>query len=204
MKKNFLVFASLALFAGLWACNGNNDTTTTTTNQQSTDSTVANGNTNTTSAGTTSSGNNLPLTPADSTFVMKAAMGGMMEVEAGTIAQQNAQSERVKAFGSMMVKDHQSANQELMRFASGKGLTIPSALPADMQKHTTAIRNMKGKSFDSHYMDMMVNDHQKTIADFEKQAAGGGDPELKAWAAKTLPVLQMHRDSATAINQAIK
>ena len=61
---------------------------------------------------------------------------------------------------------------------------------------------MKGKSFDSHYMGMMVKDHQKTLTDFEKQSTGGSDADLKAWAAKTLPTLQMHRDSATAISKA--
>ena len=90
-----------------------------------------------------------------------------MEVEAGNLAQQNAASDRVKAFGTMMVNDHNKANSELMALASGRGATPPTALPADMQTHMEQMRKMTGKAFDKHYMSMMVNDHQKTIADFE-------------------------------------
>ena len=207
MKKMHFVFACVCLTAGLFACNDGTNTTTATTT--TTDSNAANTSNNTNndnnSSGTNiATGEKLPLTAQDSTFVMKAAMGGMMEVQAGNAAQQNAQHDRVKAFATMMVRDHSGANQELMSLAQGRGMVLPTDLPPDMKKHTDALKNMKGRAFDNHYMKMMVDDHQKTIADFEKQVNGGNDAELKAWAAKMLPALQMHRDSAVAINNAIK
>jgi putative membrane protein len=51
-------------------------------------------------------------------------------------------------------------------------------------------------------MDMMVKDHNKTIADFQKASNDAKDADLKGWAGKTLPTLQMHLDSAQAINKA--
>jgi putative membrane protein len=101
-----------------------------------------------------------------------------------------------------MVNDHSKANSELMSLTSGRGVTLPTALPADKQKHLDDMRKMTGKAFDKHYMDMMVNDHKKTIADFEKEASAGSDADLKTFATKTLPTLQKHRDSAVAINKA--
>jgi predicted outer membrane protein len=71
---------------------------------------------------TTMSTNMAPLDKMDQDFVMKAASGGMMEVELGNMAQQNASSQRVKDFGSMMVRDHSKANDELMSFASRRNL----------------------------------------------------------------------------------
>jgi putative membrane protein len=212
MKKNNLTFAGLILLAGFTACNdsGTDTNATTTTNTTTDSSTNTTSNTATSPSTDNGTGNpnqtspRTPLSAQDSTFVMKAAMGGMMEVEAGNVAQQNGANDRVKGFATMMVNDHSKANSELMALAGGRGVTIPTTLPADMQKHMDAMRKMKGKAFDNHYMSMMVSDHQKTIADFQKQANGGADPELKAWAQKTLPVLEMHRDSATAINKAIK
>ena len=202
MKKFHLTLAGFILLAGFTACNDSGtETSTTTTTTDSSNATVNQTGTNNTTSTTTSTGNRMPFSAQDSTFVMKAAIGGMMEVEAGNLAQQNATNDRVKAFGTMMVNDHSKSNAELMAMANGRGVTLPTALPADMQKHLDEMKNMKGKAFDNHYMNMMVTDHQKTIADFEKQANGGADAELKAWAAKTLPVLQMHRDSATAINK---
>ena len=57
-----------------------------------------------------------------STFAVKAGSGGMMEVELGKLAQQNAQSQRVKNFGSMMIRDHSKANKELMTIAANKSI----------------------------------------------------------------------------------
>ena len=203
MKKMNLIIAGFLLLVGFTACNDTGTDTTTTTTTDSSNA-ANNTGTNNTNAATISTANRLPLSAEDSTFVMKAAIGGLMEVEAGNLAQQNATNERIKAFGTMMVNDHTKANSELMALASGRGVTLPTTLPPDMIKHMEEMRKMKGKAFDNHYMGMMVNDHQKTIADFEKQANSGSDSELKAWAAKTLPALQMHRDSATTINKAIK
>jgi putative membrane protein len=143
----------------------------------------------------------MPLSKADSMFVMKAAAGGMMEVQGGNTAQQNAMSDRVKNYGAMLVADHSKANSELMALASARGLTPPADLPADMKKHLDMMAKMKGKSFDRQYISMMLTDHKKDVADFEKQANGGNDPELKAFAAKTLPVLKMHLDSVQALSK---
>lgn len=151
--------------------------------------------------GATTNMSSTPLSKADSTFVMKAAAGGMEEVEMGNLAQQNASSQRVKDFGAMMVRDHSKANDELKSFASGRGLTLPAALPADKQKDLDMMRKMTGKSFDQHYVNMMVQDHQKDVNEFKKQSTSGADQQLKDWAGKTLPVLQMHLDSIQAIKK---
>ncbi|WP_069658813.1 DUF4142 domain-containing protein [Arcticibacter eurypsychrophilus] len=137
------------------------------------------------------------------TFAVKAGAEGMMEVELGTIAQQNAKSARVKGFGAMMVKDHSKANKELMALASSKGITIPSTMPVEMQNHINEMKKMKGADFDKHYMSMMTDDHKEDINLFEKASKNAPDADLKAFATKTLPVLSTHLDSAKAIKDAI-
>src|SRR5438309_2156957 len=49
---------------------------------------------------------------SDQTFVMKAAKGGMAEVELGKLAAQKGSSDQVKKFGQRMVDDHGKANDE--------------------------------------------------------------------------------------------
>ncbi|MEI9973695.1 MAG: DUF4142 domain-containing protein [Ignavibacteriota bacterium] len=39
-------------------------------------------------------------------------------------------------------------------------------------------------------MDDMVKDHQEDVAEFQREANGGSDADVKAFAAKTLPTLQ--------------
>ena len=177
MKKFRFVFSGIMCAVVFTACNSGDSETTTT------DSTT---NTTTTTMDTaaTTGASQMPLNAEDSAFVKKAAVDNRMEIESGNLAQQNAQSDRVKAFANMIVQDHQAAGQELMSLASGRGMMLTDSLPTDMQDHINSMKKMKGKAFDSHYVGMMLNDHQKTIAEFEKQASSGTDPELKAWAAK--------------------
>ncbi|WP_374164250.1 DUF4142 domain-containing protein [Arcticibacter sp. MXS-1] len=137
-------------------------------------------------------------------FMVEAAAGGMAEVELGNLAQKNGQSARVKAFGAMMVKDHSKANEELKALASAKNVTLPATLSDEHQKHMEAMQKMTGADFDKHYMDMMNKDHVDDITLFDETSKSSIDPEVKAFAAKTLPILKMHLDSAKRINEAIK
>lgn len=203
MKKTNQLIAGFILMAGFTACNSDSTTTTTTdsTSVSSSDSGNAMNNSmpmeNTSTD--TSPASKMPLSKGDSMFVMKAAVGGMLEVESGKAAQQNGMNDRVKGFGSMLIADHSKANSELMSLVSGRGITLPTALPADKQKHIDDMMKMQGKAFDKHFVSMMSTDHKKDIAEFEKQANSGDDAELKAFAAKTLPTLKMHLDSVQAL-----
>lgn len=208
MKKTNLIIAGFILLAAFTACNGDSGTTSTTTTDNTTIKTSDSGNamnnstmdTNANSTTTPASTSRMPLSKTDSTFVMKAAAGGMMEVDAGNIAQTNAMNDRVKAFGTMMVNDHSKANSELMSLAASRGITLPTELPADMKKHDEELAKLKGKAFDSHYMNMMLTDHKKDIAEFEK-AAKSSDADIQAFATRTLPTLKVHLDSAQAISK---
>ncbi len=136
---------------------------------------------------------------------MKAASGGMMEVELGNIARQNAASQRVKDFGSMMVRDHSKANDELMNIASRKNVMLNKDSLMNLHKsHIDALKNKTGAAFDKAYMSMMVSDHKKDVNEFEKASTMGKDQALQAFAGRTLPVLRMHLDSAQAINNSVK
>src|SRR5712671_1113768 len=61
----------------------------------------------------------------DSTFMKKAADGGMAEVELGQLAVQKASSSDVKAFGQRMVDDHGKANEQLKQLAAEKHVDLP-------------------------------------------------------------------------------
>lgn len=137
-------------------------------------------------------------------FIDKAASGGMMEVELGKIAQSNAQNQRVKNFGAMMVRDHSKANDELKNVAAKLNVTLPVALAAEHQQHVDAMRKMKGAEFDKHYMQMMAEDHVKDVEMFQKTADSEKEADIQKFAAQALPVLKMHLDSAKAINSSLK
>ena len=203
MKKSF--FSAIVILSGglLLSCNNNADTTTSTDSTVTTDSSMMSS--ETTMPVDTMSSNAAPLEKMDRDFVMKAAGGGMMEVELGNIAQQNAASQRVKDFGAMMVHDHSKANDELKAFASKRNLMLNTdSLMALHKSHIDAMKNKTGAAFDKAYMSMMLDDHKKDVAEFEKASKMCKDQECQGWAGKTLPTLQTHLDSAQAISKALK
>jgi putative membrane protein len=136
------------------------------------------------SAEDTSTSKSSSLSAKDKTFIKKAAKGGMMEVAMGNLAEQNGKSEDVKSFGKRMVTDHGKANEELTSIASQKGVTLPSKEPT-----------LKWSS-DKTYIDMMVKDHEKDLAEFQEEAKTGSDPEVKKFAEDTAKIVQKHLDLA--------
>ena len=129
-------------------------------------------------------GKSSSLSAKDKTFMHKAAKGGMMEVAMGRQAEQNGKSDDVKSFGKRMVTDHSKANDELKLIAEKKGVKLPSKEP-----------NEKWSS-DKAYMDMMVKDHEKDLAEFQDEAKNGSDPDVKKFAEDTAKVVQEHLDLA--------
>src|SRR5437879_3743412 len=67
---------------------------------------------------------------ADAHFMMKAAQGGMAEVELGNLAKDHASNQAVKDFGQQMVDDHTKAGNELKDLAAKKNVTLPTEVDA--------------------------------------------------------------------------
>ena len=132
------------------------------------------------------------LKTADSNFADKAAQGGMAEVELGKMATQHAQNAKVKQFGQRMVDDHTKINDQLKSIATNKALTLPASLDSKDESEKNKLSSLQGEAFDKAYMEDMVSDHEKDIADFQHEANHGDDPDIKAFAQKTLPTLQTH------------
>ena len=98
-----------------------------------------------------------------------------------------------------MVDDHTKANTELKALAAKKNKTLPAELDSS---HKSTMDDLKGKSgadFDQDYVEAMVDDHEEDVAAFEKQSQNSSDPDVKAFAAKTLPTLKKHLDAIKAI-----
>lgn len=136
-------------------------------------------------------GSSAAMTP-DEKFAMEAAMGGLAEVEFGRVAAQKGATDEVRQFGQRMVDDHSKANQDLMQVASNKGWTLPAALDAKHQAELQKLSALSGDKLDKTYVDMMIKDHKQDTAAFQKESTGGADADVKAFAARTLPVVQEH------------
>lgn len=132
----------------------------------------------------------------DMEFVVKAASGGLFEVQAAQLALTKGTSQTVKDFAQKMMNDHGPVNDELKTLAQSKNITIPAAPGEDHQEKLDKLNKLTGAEFDKEYMDMMVKDHKHDIDMFEDAAEDGKDADIKAFAAKHLPTLKTHLQHA--------
>jgi putative membrane protein len=50
--------------------------------------------------------------------------------------------------------------------------------------------DLSGDEFDRGYVNLMVKDHEQDVKAFEMQSTKANDPDIRAWAAKTLLTLR--------------
>jgi putative membrane protein len=143
------------------------------------------------------------LSGPDADFAVKAANGGLAEVELGKLAQQKASHADVKEFGAMMVHDHSMANMELKELAKKRRISLPDSIGTDEQKLKTELAGKSGAEFDKAYVAAMVKDHQEDIKAFEDARKKVKYPEMTALIDKTLPVLKKHLQAIQKIQQQV-
>jgi len=145
----------------------------------------------------------------DGKFVHKAMKGGKSEVALATMASERASSSAdVKSFAQRLA--HTKANQELTELASRKGLDTTTSTRAKSdndcgkdnkdQAMMDRISNLSGENFDRAFIGYQVRHHQHEVKEFERMAAQAKDPDVRAFAARTVPVLKEHLEQARSIS----
>jgi len=185
---------AMTIIALLQACSGNKPAANSDSTAVKTDS----------SSVTTVKTDSSTAVLSDTAFAAKAAVGGMAEVALGKMAAAKGTDSKVKDFGNMMVMDHGKANAELMSIAKSKNITLPAGLDAEHQAKSDSLSKLSGKDFDAAYVNAMIEGHKKTLALMQSEAANGKDADLKAFAAKTAPVVQKHLDKIQQIHDSMK
>ena len=140
----------------------------------------------------------------DFKFVTEVARGGMAEVQLGELAKQKGASQSVRSFGERMVTDHNKANDELKQIVTQKGAALPAELSQHERSSLEKLEKATGKDFDKVYAKDMVRDHKKDVKEFQNAAKDCNDPDLRAFAQKTLPTLQEHLRLAQEMETAVK
>lgn len=143
------------------------------------------------------------LASSDRKFVTEALKHGMAEVELGQLASEKASNDAVKQFGQRMVDDHGKAGDELKKIAQDKGVTPPAEMDSKHKRLHDRLSKMSGAAFDRAYMDEMVKDHRNDVKEFQREAKGAKDQDVKSFASKTLPTLQEHLKQAESIRSQV-
>jgi putative membrane protein len=125
-------------------------------------------------------------------FLEKVAQHNLAEIQTGKLAAAQAANSEVKNFGKMMAQDHGKAYEEVVRLAKAKRVSLPGEPDRGHKKGAEKLQKLTGAEFDRKYMSEMVKDHQKDVKEFQKMARDAKDPDVKAFAGRTLPVLEGH------------
>ncbi len=142
----------------------------------------------------------LLISNSDTDFIATAASAGQFEVESGKLAQSKAVDPALKAFADQMVTDHTNASEKLTVLAQQKGVSLPTTLKEKDQKALDNLSKAKaGKDFDDLYRKDMVKTHKEAVALFDNAAKHSKDPDVKAFAGSTLPVLEHHGGMAESL-----
>ena len=136
--------------------------------------------------------------PSTPDFVQQAAMSDLYEVEAGKIASQRGQSDAVKQFGQQMTEAHTQTTEELKGIVKAENIkgNLPTKLDDKHQRLIDDLNAAHVEEFDKTYAKQQVNAHEKAADLFQKYAEKGDDAVVKAFAAKTLPVIKQHLEEA--------
>jgi len=138
------------------------------------------------------------LASQDRDFLEKAAEGNNAEIAIGGLVDGRSANGDVVAFGHMLVADHTAAQNELTAIAAAKHIAPPTDL-GESQASFDKLVDQKLEPFDHAFARTMVDDHAQAAELYRNEAAGGADPQLKAFAAKTLPVIEAHLAKAKTL-----
>jgi putative membrane protein len=136
----------------------------------------------------------------DKNFLEAAAHAGHTEVEGSKLAQTKAASGDVKKFAETMIKDHTKVGDELDQLAASKNVKVPTEPSLTQKAKLKMLGAYDGANFDKHYArEIGVSAHEDTVKLFRKAVKEAKDPDVKAFAEKTLPGLEHHLEMARTL-----
>jgi putative membrane protein len=140
----------------------------------------------------------------DADFVAAAVASNYAEIKMAQLAAQRSSNPEVKSIAAMLEADHTKVLNELKALAQTKAITVPVEEEEEAKNKMNRLRDENGKDFDKKWLEQMEDAHEKSINKFEKRADKGEDADIKAFAAKTLPHLKMHKDKIDACQEKVK
>lgn len=129
--------------------------------------------------------------PPASDFVGQVAVANMFGVETATLALQKSSSPAIKDYAHRLAEDHAKAASSLRRIIARRSdIALPDRPDSRHLEMLRDLAALQGVEFDKAYADTQRNAHQELAELLATYAQSGSDPELKAFAAETLPLFQ--------------
>jgi putative membrane protein len=143
-----------------------------------------------------------PAAAPAAVFVEKAAVADMYEIQAGQMALTKSKNNDVKALAKMTIEDHTKSSDALKQAIKDSGRTdaeAPTELSEEKKAMMDDLKQVPDTLFDTMYLTQQRAVHADAENLLTAYAQHGDTPQLKAFAAKTAPVVQTHLDKVHEI-----
>lgn len=139
-----------------------------------------------------------PLQPQD--FATQAAVANMFGAQSATLALHKTSAPEIKSFAHRLADEHGKTGSGLRQIVARRSdIALPERPDA---RHLDTLRELadrQGPDFDKAYVAAQRAAQRETVALVSAYAQSGSDPELRAFAEKTLPTLQELERRAKAL-----
>ena len=148
--------------------------------------------------------------PNDAQIAHIVVTANQVDIDAGKLAADWGTHADVKAFGSMMAKDHMGVNKlagDLAAKLKVKPEDNPTSqsLKSGGMKNVSHLKTLKGAAFDKAYIDNEVAYHQAVLDAVDKTLIPSAqNDELKALIVKVRPAFVAHLEKAKSIQGSLK
>jgi putative membrane protein len=133
------------------------------------------------------------LSSEDQEMMQDIAHANLAEIEVGKLALEKSKNEQVRKYAQRLIDDHTAAMKELEKLAQTKNASLPKETDIQHKAIATALQALSGETFDNQFIARVgVGDHERTHDLLQKTQKTAQDKDLKAYAQKTLKVIDQH------------
>ena len=138
------------------------------------------------------------LGPVDYNFVAQANLGAPFQIDSGRIAEAKATTADIRDYAHLMVTSHIPVVDALNTILKGKQITAPpeTLLQGAYNAMIASLKADTGAALDRDYVQGRVDYQKGNAALFRYEIQNGADPDLKAFAQRTLPKIEDHLQRA--------
>jgi putative membrane protein len=141
------------------------------------------------------------LSPVDTNFVAQANLGAPFQIDSGRVAEQKATTENIRDYAHLMVVTHIPVVADLNAILQRKRITAPpeTLLQGAYDTMIASLKADTGVALDRDYVQGQVDYQKGNAALFRYEIQYGSDPDLTAFAQRTLPKIEDHLQRAVKL-----
>ncbi|HEX5740887.1 MAG TPA: DUF4142 domain-containing protein [Pilimelia sp.] len=144
-----------------------------------------------------------PLSPSDRDLVIKVRQANLWEMPAGDLAQDRAQSSRVKEVARLIAAQHAELDVATEDIAARLGVALPNTPNDDQEDFLIRLRDLRGDAFDRTYAQLLRDAHGKVFMKIAGVRAGTRNEMIRSFAETANQAVMRHMrllESTTFVN----